>query len=227
MRIAVAQHRIRTHERIDLAALLALSERAADEDAAVVVFPCVPGLDFGSGLMSAFIQNVTDRAPQLAMVSPCAGRRRAGQLEAVVTRLGRTLVLADDECIDPDHFPAVESLGLEALVWQIDTESPLQAEAVLELALDASLSLAGLVIISGIDGEARGVRSCGGSAIVHLGEILAEAGGGEDLLLSDVAVPVCLPARRGPRPVLAPVLAQRLAVHRHTKARPGYPATID
>ncbi len=227
MRIAVVQHQIRTHERVDLAAMLALAERAVDQGADTIVFPCVPGLGGGGELMPAFIQNVCERAPQLSVIASCAGRLRLTPLEALPTRLGRTLVLAGDECIDPELFPVIAGANVEALVWQIDTESPLQAEAILELALDASLSLSGLVLVSCFDGEARGARSFGGSAIVHLGELLAEAGQGEDLLLADVAAPVSLPIRRGPLAEPGPVLEQRLAVHRGAKITLGYPATID
>lgn len=227
MKIAVVQHRIRVHERMDLAALLSMSEQAADEGASVIVYPCVPGLSHGSGLVAAFASNVIQIAPQVTIVAPCVARSREGGLVAVPTQLGRTLVLAGDECIDASLYPEVEALAPEALVWQVETESPLQAEALLELALDASLSQAGLVITACLVGEGRGVSSCGGSAIVHLGEILAEAGDGEDLVLADVPVPVSLPERRGRRAVPAPVLQQRLAAHRGRKITPEYPATID
>ncbi len=227
MRIAVVQHRIRTHERMDLAALLSLAEQAEDEGADVIVFPCVPGLTYESGLMTAFAENVVERAPQVSIVASCAAVDRSGHQLPVLTRLGRTLLLSGDDCIDPLFFQPVEAMDLEALVLQMDTESPLQAEALLEFALDASLSQAGLVLTACLTGEARGVKSFGGSAIVHLGEILAEAGSGEDLLIARVPVPVPLPARRGPRPVLPPVLAQRIAAHHGTKIRPEYPATID
>jgi predicted amidohydrolase len=227
LKIAVVQHRIRTHERMDLAALLSLAEQAEDEGADVIVLPRVPGLTYESGLMTAFAENVIERAPQVSIVASCVAISRAGQPLPVPTRLGRTLHLAGDDCIDPVHFDAIEAMGLEALVLQMDTESPLQAEALLEFALDASLSHAGLVLTACLTGEARGVKSCGGSAIVHLGEILAEAGDAEDLLIARVPVPVALPVRRGPRPILPPVLAQRVAAHHGTKVRPDYPATID
>ena len=214
MKIAVVQHRIRTHERMDLAALLFMSEQAEDEGADVIVYPCVPGLGYASSLMTAFASNVIERAPQVSIVAPCAARSRGGDIQSIPTRLGSTLVLAGDDCIDASTYPQIETLGLEALVWQMDTESPLQAEALLELALDASLSQAGLVLTACLWGEARGVSSSGGSAIVHLGEILAEAGDGEDLLIAEVPVPVALPERRGRRAVPAPVLQQRLAAHR-------------
>lgn len=226
MRIAVVQHRIRTHERIDLAALLSLSEQAADEGADVIVFPRVPGLTYESGLMLAFAENVLDRAPQVSIVASCASVGREGRFLPVTTRLGRTLVLAGDDGIDPVNFADIEAMGLEALVWQVATESPLQAEALLELALDASLSLSGLVLTACLVGEARGVASHGGSAIVHLGEILAEAGDGEDLLIANVRIPYALPVRKGHRPILPPILAQRVAAH-HTRISPDYPATID
>jgi predicted amidohydrolase len=227
LKIAVVQHRIRMHERMDLAALLSLAEQAEDEGADVIVLPCVPGLTYESGLMTAFAENVVERAPQVSIVASCAAVDRTGQPVPVLTRLGMTLHLTGDDCIDPAHFPAIEKMGLEALVLQMDTESPLQAEALLEFALDSSLAHAGLVLTACLTGEARRVKSFGGSAIVHLGEILAEAGSGEDLLIARVPVPVALPARRGPLPVLPPVLAQRVAAHQGTKIRPEYPATID
>jgi predicted amidohydrolase len=204
VKIALVQHRIRNHERMDLAALLSMSEQAEDEGADVIVYPCVPGIGYASQLMTAF-------------VAPCAARDLGGRLHPAPTRLGSTLVLAGDDCIDASLYPEVESLGLEALVWQMATESPAQAEALLELALDASLSQAGLVLTACLYGEARDISSSGGSAIVHLGEILAEAGEGEDLLLADVHIPVLLPERRGRRAVPAPVLQQRFAAHHGKK----------
>ncbi|MDO8914953.1 MAG: hypothetical protein Q7W16_02570 [Coriobacteriia bacterium] len=218
MKIALVQHRIRNHERMDLAALLSMSEQAQDEGADVIVYPCVPGIGYDSQLMTAFTANVMERAPQVSIVASCAAWGPGGMLQPVPTRLGRTLVLAGDDCIDASLYPEIESLGLEALVWQMATESPLQAEALLELALDASLSQAGLVLTACLYGEARDIHSSGGSAIVHLGEILAEAGEGEDLLIADIAVPVPLPERRGRRAVPAPVLQQRFAAH-HGKKR--------
>jgi hypothetical protein len=213
---------------MDLAALLSVSEQAEDEGADVIVYPNVPGLCGSASLLAAFAQNVTERAPQVSIVAPCASDATAVRSpEPVATRLGRTRLLGGDACIDPDLYPSIEAMGLEALVWQAETESPLQAEALLELALDASLSQAGLVLAACLAGEARGIASHGGSAIVHLGEILAEAGAGEDLLIADISVPVSLPARRGLRAVPAPVLAQRLAVHRGKKYRPTHPADVE
>lgn len=213
MRICVAQHGIRNHERMDLAALLSFAERASEDDVRLIVYPSIPGLCHGGGLVEAFALNVVERAPHLSFIAPCAAEKPLTR-GPVVTVLGKTLVLSGDECIDPASFADIEAMGLEALVWQILTDSPQQAEAVMELALDASMSLAGLVLVAGVWGEARGVRSFGGSVIARRGDMLAEAGEGADLLVADVDVPVSLPERRGSRPVPAPVLAQRLAVSR-------------
>lgn len=224
MRIAVVQHKMRAHERMDLAALLSLAEQAADEDAGIIVYPRIPGLESGMGLVEAFTQNVTERAPHVAFVAPSSdGTVSRG---SAMTRLGRTLVLGGDECVDAALFPEIESMGLEALVWQVSTSSALQAEALMELALDASLSLAGLVLVAGVAGEARGMHAFGGSAIACLGELVAEAGDGDELLLADVETPVALPVRRGARPVPAPVLAQGLAIHRGERQPLDHPPVV-
>lgn len=213
MRIGVVQHKMRTHERMDLAALLSAAERASEDGVRLLVYPPIPGLTPGSGLVEAFAQNVAERVPGVSFIAPGASERPLTR-GPVDTVLGKTLVLSGDECIDPDSFGEVEEMKLDALVWQMLTDSAQQAEAVIELALDASMSLAGLVLVSGVWGEGRGVHSHGGSVIAARGDMLAEAGDGEALLVADVEVPVCLPARRGSRPVPAPVLAQRLAAGR-------------
>jgi hypothetical protein len=210
---------------MDLAALLSLSERAADEEAGIIVYPRIPGLGSGVGLVEAFTQNVTERAPHVAFVAPASDA--VPPHRPSMTRLGLTLVLGGDECVDEALFPEIESMGLEALVWQVSTSSALQAEALMELALDASLSLAGLVLVAGVWGEARGVHAFGGSAIACLGELMAEAGDGEELLIADVETPVALPVRRGPRPVPASVLAQGLAAHRGERPVSDHPVDAD
>jgi hypothetical protein len=133
LRIAVVQHRIRTHERMDLAAMLALSERACEEGAQVIVYPCVPGLSAGATLVPAFMRNVEDRAPGMTAISPCVALSRTGPPTAVPTALGRTIVLAGDDCIDPGLFERIRSQEPDALVWQFDAEDDLQAEACLEI----------------------------------------------------------------------------------------------
>jgi len=226
LRIAVVQHRIRTHERMDLAAMLAMSEHASDEGAQVIVYPHVPGIVPGSQLLDAFFRNVGERCPGMQLVRPRMRHRAGEEMACSPTALGRTIVLADDDCIDPALFPLVQALGCETLVWMFVAEGDLQAEAILELALDASLTLAPLVIVASVTGHARDVDAHGLSAIVHLGELVAEGGGGEDLLIADLAVPAAMTqhVRRLPEPT--PVLLQRLAAHRGTTAPLDHPADL-
>lgn len=226
MRVAVVQHRIRTHERMDLAAMLALSERASEEGAQVIVYPAVPGLSSGTMLVPAFLRNVEDRAPGITAVSPFVAKREGGAPAVMRTALGRTLVLAGDECIDPGVFAEIQALACETLVWQFDAEDELQAEACLELALEASLTLAPLLLVAAVTGSARGIDVHGTSAIVLLGEILAEGGAGEDLLVADVPAPDVAPEHGKRLPEPAPILRQRLAAHRGTKVRVDYPSDL-
>ena len=219
MRIATVQHLLRAHERMDLAALLSLCQEASEEGAALIVCPHVPGLAHSEQMSRAFNENVRAYAPGSAVITPFASASKSDPLAVSHSAAGRALVLGGDECLDPDLYPAIEVLAPGILVWQVETESTLQAEALLELALDASQSQSGLIVIAAPVGSARGTESCGGSAIVHLGEIVAEAGSGEEIIYADVVVPVMLPEKRRMRAVPAPVLQQRLSVHRGKRPR--------
>jgi hypothetical protein len=225
VKLAVVQHRIRTHERMDLAAMLALSERAAEEGVQVIVFPRVPGLSRANSLLTAFFRNVEERAPGLTWIRPGL-RYKGGEVTGYATVLGRTVVLAGDDCIDPSLFAGIQALDPDALVWLFDAEDALQAEAALELALEASTTLAPLVVVSAVTGNARGVHVCGIAAVVREGEILAEGGEGEDLVVADVPLPTPRAERSRRLPDITPVLAQRLAAHHGTKVPVTYPADL-
>jgi hypothetical protein len=226
MRLAVIQHRLRTHLRMDLAALLSASERAFEEGARAIVYPRLPDAEVDPALLDALFRNIGERCPGLAWVTPRIRHRPGEQLECRPTVLGRTLVLLDDDCIDPALFPAIQELGCEALVWLFTAEDDLQAEAALETALDASLTLTPLVVVAAVTGEARGAHAHGTSAIAHLGELLAEGGSGDDVAVADLAIPAAWVDRARRLPELAPVLAQRLAAHRGSKVAVDYPADL-
>jgi predicted amidohydrolase len=199
---------------MDLAAMLAQSEHAAEEGVQVLVFPRVPGLVGDRGLLDAFFRNVEERAPGVGLIRPNLRHPGEGPLRPQATALGRTLVLDGDDCIDPALFAAIQESACESLVWLFNAEDPLQAEASLELALDASLHLAPLVVIATVTGHARGVLAAGIGAIVHLGEILAEGGEGEELVVADVPSPAGFEERPRSLPEPAPILLQRLSAHR-------------
>jgi len=193
--------------------MLAQSEHASEQGVQVLVFPRVPGLVADRTLLDAFYRNVEDRAPGVSIVRPSLRHPGEGPLRPQSTALGRTLVLDGDDCIDPVLFPAVQEAACDSLVWLFNAEDPLQAEAALELALDASLHLAPLIVMATVTGHARGVLAAGIGAIVHLGEILAEGGEGEELVIADVPSPTGFPERPRSLPEPAPILVQRLAAH--------------
>ena len=138
--------------------------------------------------------------------------------------LGHVVVLRGDDAIDPVALGALASHPPAALVLMPGSESDLQAEGVLELALALSESLAGLVVVVEDDGADPGAPGHGGSAIVLLGEVLAEALGGADVAVGDVPLPVPQPAPRNPLPEVPPILLQRLANHRGLRPRQDYPS---
>jgi len=192
--------------------MLAVTERASEDGVQVLVYPRVPGLR-GSGLIDAFLRNVAERAPGMAVVSPALRYAGSGSLTPHLTGLGRTLILWGDDCIDPRRFEEIQSLGCDALVWLFDAEDALQAEAALELALDASMHLAPLVVVAAANGHARGFSSHGVSGIAYLGEIVSEGGSADDLLEARIPAPAGFPERPRSLPEPAPILAQRLALH--------------
>lgn len=198
---------------MDLAALGQYADVALEEGIQVLVFPRVPGLG-NTQVWDAFFLNFIERAPSVTTVRPRWRYTGVGPLRPFPSALGTTLVLEGDDCIDPELFPEIQECELEALVWLFDAEDPLQAEAVLEFAIDASLHLAPVVIIATFNGSARGMDAYGIGAIVHLGEVLAEGGEGDALLVADMPAPGGFVERPRTVPTPVPVLEQRLAAHR-------------
>lgn len=224
MRIAVIQHRLRSHERMDLAALLSSAEEAAYGGASVIVCPRLPALASDSRIYHAFIDNVRQRAPESLVLTPGVSGGGDDVPELFVTPLGRTVALTGDACIDPERLERIAALQPDAMLWQPGAESAIQAEAILELALEASMTIAGLVAVTALSGRARGAVGAGGAAIVELGEILAEAGEGEAVVVADFDAPAPRPDKPGRRLPLPPILAQRLAHHAGLKAEVDYPS---
>jgi hypothetical protein len=204
---------------MDLAAMLAQSEHAAEQGVQVLVFPRVPGIGGDRSLLDAFFRNVEERAPGMAWVRPAPLLLGDERLVPHATALGRTIALDGDDCIDPTLFARIQESGCDTLVWRFVAEDPLQAEAALELALDASLHLAPLVALATVTGTMRGVTAAGIGAIVHMGEILVEGGSGEELLVADAPAPAAFAERPRTLPAPAPILAQRLAAHHKAGSR--------
>lgn len=194
--------------------MAAASEQASEDGVQVLVYPRIPGLSAHAGLLDAFFRNVEERAPGMVRVTPPMRHRPDEPLEPHLTGLGRTLILGGDECIDPALFEAILALGCDALVWLFDAEDPLQAEATLEFALDASLHLAPLIVVAAVSGRARGLVGYGGGGIAYLGEIVSEGSNSQELLIAHVPAPAGFVERPRRLPEPAPILLQRLAAHR-------------
>ncbi|MHB1340787.1 MAG: hypothetical protein ACYC77_02080 [Coriobacteriia bacterium] len=140
--------------------------------------------------------------------------------------LGSVVMLEGDAALDPVEHARVLAGAPDVLVLAPGAESELQAEAVLELALALSTAVAGLVVVLEHAGADAGEPGHGGSAIVVLGEVVAEALGDDDVLIAEVPVPVPSPEPRSPLPQLPTILAQRLAHHRGEKLPTDYPADL-
>jgi len=193
--------------------MLHQSEHASEEGVQVLAFPRVPGLGGDRALLDAFFRNVEERAPGMAWIRPNTFLTGDERFEVRATALGRTIMLDGDDCIDPAFFARIQEAAPETLVWRFIAEDPLQAEAALELALDASLHLAPLVLLPTVTGVVRGVTAAGIGAIVHMGEILAEGDSGDELIIADVPSPAGFTERPRTLPAPAPILAQRLSAH--------------
>ncbi|TDB38717.1 MAG: hypothetical protein D9V44_03240 [Actinobacteria bacterium] len=140
--------------------------------------------------------------------------------------LGRVVTLSGDAAIDPEELGKLSVLPPDVLVLTPGAESDIQAEAVLELALALSFSVAGLVIVSERSGAEPGIPGHGGSAIVLLGEVLAEAMADDDILYAEIPVPIPPPGPRALLPAVPPILLQRLAHHRGQRLSVEYPADL-
>jgi hypothetical protein len=226
MKVAVVQHRLREHVRMDLASLLQSVQDAGERGARFCACPCVPGIQGNEHIIGAFRENVDHCAPGVSVVFPCQATEETGAVRAFDTPVGRTVVLIGDDCIDADLYDPVARAAPDALVLQFDSESPLQAEALLEYALDCSLSLAGLILVASTVGAARGYEGHGGSAIVHMGEIVEEADDDQQVLVADVDVSSLRPLEASRLPSPSPILTQRLDVHRGRKSAVDWPADL-
>ena len=230
MKLAVVQHARRATVAEDLEALLQSAVRACSLDADVVVLPRPIWLDPVRIAQIPEASELSTAFPDVTVLSGPLGveaeTSAAGGVRLVRTPLGMTAALYGDDCLDPLMARELVSAEPDAIILRPGSESDLQAEAVLELALGLSESTSGLVLIAEADGAEAGEPGHGGSAIITLGALSAEALSGDDLLLSDVLAPVPQPEPRDPLPQLPPILTQRLALHRGERVQVDYPADL-
>jgi hypothetical protein len=224
VKIAVIQHALRPAPAQDLEALVIACARAAASGAEVVFLPDVAAVHDGP-LADDLFRRTSEEAPDLAIV--VAHGDPDGFRCEEVTALGHVCVLAGDASLERKLLEESCATGPGILVLAPGVESELQAQAVLELAIALSLSLVSVVVVVETDGAELGEPGHGGSAIVHLGQVLAEAGSGDDLLLADVVTPLGPPEAPEALQDVPSVLLQRLGAHHGHKLDVGYPADLD
>lgn len=144
--------------------------------------------------------------------------------ESTLAAVGRCVVLVGDAALDPEEHRRLAADPPDVLVLAPASESELQAEAAIEVAIGLSVSVAGLVIVLDSSGAEPGEPGHGGSAIVLLGEVAAEALLDDDVLVAQIPVPVPRPEPRAPLPEIPLLLLQRLAHHRGERVSVDYPA---
>lgn len=224
MKLAVIQHRLRDSAMSDALALAAAAEIAAGRGAELVVLPEVLALHREGTPERAEFERLMAEVPAACLI-PHVGVETAGLAfvatlpgaDALAAQLGRIALLVGDACADAVEIArlAAETPAMAVLVPR--SENELQAEATLELAIALSDSMAGLVLIAECAGGEPGEPGHGGSAIVLLGDVLAEAIAEDDVLIAEVPVPLPQPEPREALPELAPILVQRLARHQGRK----------
>ena len=232
MKIAVVQHRLRDSAAEDAVALAAAAVSAAQRGADLVVLPEVLSLH-APGDERDLLNELLAPVPAFCLM-PHVGPDVCGlgfvatlPAEAgVPDDLGAIALLVGDACMDPAELVklAAEKPAFASLVPRSETD--LQAEAVIELALQLSASLSGFVLIAECAGAQPGEAGHGGSAIVALGELVAEAGDGDDILLTDVPLPIPQPSPREQLPQIPPLLAQRFARNLGLKLTANYPVDL-
>ncbi len=226
MKIALVQHRIRGEMTADADALASSISEACKRGAEVVVCPVVPSLVANAdAARDAILSKLEGCAEGTALLLPFR-EDVAEEVALRATPLGETALLVSDECLLSDIASTLARSLPEAVVMRPLAHSELQAEAVLEYGIGLSRAVTGLVLICESSGGEFAEPGHGGSAIVMLGEILAEASTDEEILLADVVVPVAAPEPREALPALPPILEQRVARHQGRKAEVGYLADL-
>lgn len=228
MKIAVLQHRLRDSATEDIDALVQAAASAADDGAEFVVFPHVPAVADRS--LHDDLRKRLERIPAGCLVpridDGCDDFELISEPLPGAEALGTGALLVGDSAMEISRWSDAMAARPSFVVMNPDAENDLQAEAALELALRLSDSVAGLVMVAECDGAELGEPGHGGSAIVFLGEVMAEALGGEDVLMAEVATPIPQPEPREPLPEIPTILQQRVASHQGRHLDMGYLADL-
>ncbi len=225
MRLAAVQHLKVTGEAGGFEAVADLVAAAVAKGVQAIFLPAVePGVE--AGMRRALDTIVADG--DASYVLPVAGApvRFLPWVTDGSEDPGPIAVLVGDDCFKPESWNAALEASVKAAVLCPLSENDMQAEAALEVAIALSDSLCGLVIVAEHSGAELGDPGHGGSAVVLLGDVAAEAFGDTVVLVADVLVPVPQPEPPEPLPQVPTILAQRLAHHGGTRLGVGYLADL-
>lgn len=230
MKVAVVQLALRTSPEAHVEGLAGLAGQAAEAGVELAVFPEVLSLGADAtrdDVHRAIQENASCVSYLMPQVGPDArGRTFTPLFLEGMEQVGLVAMPVGDACFDLGYLDELGRAQTSMLVMSPRSESDLQAEAALEFAIGLSECVAPLVMVSDCAGAQPGERGHGGSAIVLLGEVMAEAGDGDDVLVADVPLPIPRAEPPAPLPDLPPILAQRLAVHEGRKPEVDYPADL-
>lgn len=221
MKIAALQHRVRPDAATDANALARAAEVAYERGADVIVFPDVPSLQRDDGRGHRLLVALTGTLPAYCIIPSTDPDGRGasvtaalpGTLSADGASAGTVAMLVGDSCMDAAELTRAAGQNPALAVLSPRAETDLQAESMLEFAVGLSDSLAGLVVVAECAGAEPLDAGHGGSVIVLLGEVCAEALGDDDVILAEVPFPIPQPSPRESIPPVPPLLAQRFALH--------------
>ena len=230
MKIAVIQHRLRESIDADIEALQRAAAAAGICGAQVVFMPEPLSLVDDSAAAERFFSGL-DGMPGVRLIPSTPpgvdGFAATAPVLEGLEGLGRIALFAGDSCMSGLELVRILGDSPNVAVLAPRSENDLQAEAVMELAIGLSESLASLVVITECAGAEPGDVAHGGSAIIQLGQVLAEAMGQDDeTLYAEIDVPLSRPEPPEPLPGIAPILSQRLAHHRGEQPPIDYPAEL-
>jgi hypothetical protein len=221
MKIAAIQHRVRESAEADARALADAALNASARGADMIVFPEVSSLQHGDAAGQRLLASLIRDIPAFCIVPSVDPASRGVAIAAalpepvaeVVGGEGVAGLFVGDSCIDAAELVDIARLAPSLAVLSPRSETDLQAESMLEFAIELSDSLAGVVVIAECAGAEPLDVGHGGSAIIVLGDVVAEALFDDDVLVADVASPFPQPSPREPIPAIPPLLAQRFAHH--------------
>ena len=222
MNIAAIQHRLRDSADADARALAVAAAVASARGAEVVIFPEVPSLQLDGGAGQVLLAELVREVPAFCVVPSVDPALRGlaviDELPAPISApgggVGVVSLLIGDACMDPAELARADAASPALAILSPRSETDLQAEALLEFAIALSDSLAGVIVIAECAGAEALEVGHGGSAIIVLGDVVAEALYEDDVLVADVPLPLPQPSPREPLPPVPPLLAQRVDHHR-------------